>query len=70
MSQNIHEHTHFQSIETIEENCEEMTMDEIFNGKDCYYPGLIPLAYAYLDYINTDPETRKRVDQYLQFISK
>jgi glutamate--cysteine ligase catalytic subunit len=45
-------------------------MDEIFNGKDCYYPGLIPLANAYLDYINTDPETRKRVDIYLQFISR
>jgi glutamate--cysteine ligase catalytic subunit len=45
-------------------------MDEIFNGKDFYYPGLIPLAYAYLDYINTDPETTARVDQYLQFISR
>ena len=44
-------------------------MDEIFNGKDSYFPGLIPLASAYLDYINIDPETRKRVDQYLKFIS-
>ena len=32
-------------------SCEEMTMDEIFNGKGKYYPGLIPLVYAYLDYI-------------------
>ena len=47
-----------------------MTMDEIFNGKGDYYPGLIPLVHAYLDYINTDVETRKRLDEYLLFISK
>jgi glutamate--cysteine ligase catalytic subunit len=47
-----------------------MTMDEIFNGKGNYYPGLIPLVYAYLDYIDCDPETFKRVDQYLNFISR
>jgi len=49
---------------------EEMSMDEIFNGKDLYFPGLIPLVYAYLDYINCDPETFNRIDQYLSFISK
>jgi len=59
-----------QSVESVEDNYEEMTMDEIFNGKDCYFPGLIPLVHAYLDYINTDPETRKRLNQYLQFISR
>jgi len=54
-----------------EDSYEEMTADEIFNGKDGgYYPGLIPLVYAYLDYINCDFETYRRVDQYLQFISK
>ena len=30
-------------------------MDEIFNGKGKYYPGLIPLVYAYLDYIRCIP---------------
>ena len=49
---------------------EEMTMAEIFNGKGAYFPGLIPLIYAYLDYINCDSETYKRIDQYLTFISK
>jgi len=48
---------------------EEMTLDEIFNGKGVYFPGLIPLVYAYLDFINCDPETFARVDQYLQFIA-
>lgn len=59
-----------ESVESIEDNYEEMTMDEIFNGKDCYFPGLIPLVHAYLDYINTDPETRKRLNEYLHFISR
>ena len=47
-----------------------MTLSEIFNGKSSYYPGLIPLVYAYLDYIDCDPETFQRVDQYLTFISE
>ena len=51
-------------------NFEEMTMDEIFNGKDSYYPGLIPLIYAYLDYINFEKDTFQRIDQYLTYISK
>eukprot|EP01038_Epipyxis_sp_PR26KG_P007917 gene7917-10747_t len=49
---------------------EEMTMDEIFNGKDSYYPGLIPLVYAYLEYIKCDNETFQRIDQYLIFIKR
>lgn len=53
-----------------EDSFEEMTTEEIFHGKGVYYPGLIPLVYAYLDYINCDRETYSRVDQYIQFISK
>jgi glutamate--cysteine ligase catalytic subunit len=53
-----------------EDSFEEMTTEEIFHGKGVYYPGLIPLVYAYLDYINCDKETYSRVDQYIQFISK
>lgn len=49
---------------------EEMTMGEIFNGKGDYFPGLLPLVYAYLDFINCDAITYKRVKQYLQFIEK
>lgn len=49
---------------------EEMTMDEIFNGKSTYYPGLIPLIYAYLDYIKCDVDTFSRMDRYLSFISR
>lgn len=52
-----------------DDSFEEMTMDEIFHGKSDYYPGLIPLVYAYLDYIDVDPETFTRVDKYLKLIS-
>jgi hypothetical protein len=48
---------------------EEMTLDEIFNGKDFYFPGLIPLVYAYLEYVHCDEETFNKVDQYLKFVS-
>eukprot|EP01035_Chromulina_nebulosa_P016858 gene16858-22345_t len=47
-----------------------MSMDEIFNGKEHYYPGLIPLVYAYLDFINCEQKTFNRLNEYLQFISK
>ena len=49
---------------------EEMSIDEIFNGKCCYYPGLIPLVYSYLEYVNCDQETFAHLNSYLQFISK
>jgi glutamate--cysteine ligase catalytic subunit len=47
-----------------------MTMTEIFLGKADYYPGLLPLVYAYLDFINCDPDTFQRVNEYLKFIEK
>jgi glutamate--cysteine ligase catalytic subunit len=57
-------------VDEDEDAFEEMTMNEIMNGKGTHYPGLLPLVYAYLDYINCDPETYSRCDQYLQFISQ
>lgn len=53
-----------------ENSFEEMTMAEIMTGKGDYFPGLIPLVQAYLDYINCDTITRKRLDAYMQFIEK
>lgn len=47
-----------------------MTIDEIFNGKDCYFPGLIPLVYGYLEFVNCDAEAFEKLDKYLTFISK
>lgn len=53
-----------------EDSFEEMSMNEIFNGKEMHFPGLIPLIYAYLDYIKCDSETFKRVNEYLNFIQR
>ena len=54
-----------------EENAyEEMTMSEIMCGKGDYFPGLIPLVRAYLDHINCDSVTMKRISQYLDLIER
>jgi len=54
-----------------EENAfEEMSMAEIMCGKGDYFPGLIPLVRAYLDHINADSITMKRLSSYLDFIEK
>lgn len=54
-----------------EENAyEEMTMAEIMRGKGDYFPGLLPLVRAYLDHINCDTVTLKRISTYLDFIER
>lgn len=53
-----------------ENSYEEMTMAEIMRGKGDYFPGLIPLILAYLDYINCDSLTRQRLTEYLDFIER
>ena len=35
-----------------------------------YFPGLIPLVYAYLDHIQCDSLTMERMEKYLDFIEK
>lgn len=53
----------------LDDTVEEMTMDEIFNGKGDYFPGLVPLCYAYLDHMNCDKKAFSKLDGYLRFIS-
>jgi len=53
-----------------ENSYEEMTMAEIMTGKGDYFPGLIPLVYAYLDHIQCDSLTMERMTSYLDFIEK
>lgn len=53
-----------------ENSYEEMTMAEIMTGKGDYFPGLIPLVKAYVDYINCDPITLERITKYLDLIEK
>mmetsp|Transcript_52822 Transcript_52822/g.98952 ORF Transcript_52822/g.98952 Transcript_52822/m.98952 type:complete len:703 (+) Transcript_52822:64-2172(+) len=54
--------------ESKSEQFEEMTMDEIMNGKSCYFPGLVPLCYAYLEHIGCDENSFRRLDQYLKLV--
>lgn len=49
---------------------EEMTMEDIMSGKGDHFPGLIPLIFAYLDYIKCDSVTRERLTTYLEFIER
>lgn len=56
--------------ETRYEMCE-MSMDEIMNGSlRSDFPGLIPLCYAYLNYIHCDEASFSRLDQYLKLIKR
>ncbi|POM64164.1 Glutamate-cysteine ligase catalytic subunit [Phytophthora palmivora] len=52
------------------DRCEPMTIAEIMLGKGSYFPGLIPLVYAYLDYIECDEATRTLVEKYMCLIAK
>ncbi|VDP01463.1 unnamed protein product [Heligmosomoides polygyrus] len=52
------------------EEIEEMTINEIINGTDEGFPGLVPLIKQYLDSADVDVDTRCTVSQYLNFISK
>merc|ERR1719354_1419511 len=53
-----------------ENSYEEMTMKEIMTGKGDYFPGLIPLVRAYLDYINCDDVAHSQITKYLDFIEQ
>ncbi|KAJ3053715.1 hypothetical protein HK097_003566 [Rhizophlyctis rosea] len=54
-----------------EDVCDEMTIDEIINGKpSTSFPGLIPLVRAYLHTISPPISTLHRLESYLELISK
>ncbi|CAG9782921.1 unnamed protein product [Diatraea saccharalis] len=49
---------------------EEMTINEIVNGKDTTFPGLVPLIESYLSGMDVDADTHCSVQQYLKLIQK
>ncbi|GJQ86461.1 hypothetical protein Trydic_g10368 [Trypoxylus dichotomus] len=59
-------------------NCDEalcdqfipMTVNEIINGKEGEFPGLIPLINNYLSGMDVDADTHCTIQQYLKFIQK
>ncbi|KAH9951545.1 glutamate-cysteine ligase catalytic subunit [Amylocystis lapponica] len=54
----------------VEEEYEEMTMEEIMLGKCNAFPGLVGLAYAYLDTLDVDDDTRRRIEEYLTLVKR
>ena len=54
--------------QAIEDEYEEMTINEIINGKGPNFPGLLGLVYAYINSLNVDFATRCDLDRYLQLV--
>lgn len=52
-----------------DEYCE-LTVNEIINGKDGLFVGLIPLMNSYLNSMNVDADTHCTVQRYLKLIQK
>ncbi|KIM61721.1 hypothetical protein SCLCIDRAFT_1215815 [Scleroderma citrinum Foug A] len=52
----------------VEDEYEEMSIQEIFCGKDSNFPGLLGLVDAYLATLETTPDEKKQIDKYLNLI--
>ena len=46
-----------------EDICEQMSVQQILMGKGTYFPGLIPMIFAYLDATGCDPDARSRISE-------
>ncbi|XP_067014301.2 glutamate--cysteine ligase isoform X1 [Anabrus simplex] len=49
---------------------EQMTLDQIINGKEGEFPGLIPLINSYLSSMDVDADTHCTIQQYLKLIQR
>ncbi|KAF9452748.1 glutamate-cysteine ligase catalytic subunit [Macrolepiota fuliginosa MF-IS2] len=54
----------------IKDEYEEMTMDEIMNGKGENFPGLLRLVTAYIDTLDIEAEALARIERYLDLIRR
>jgi glutamate--cysteine ligase catalytic subunit len=54
----------------VEAEYEEMSMDEIMNGRCAAFPGLLGLVNAYLDTLDVDQESKDKIYRYLDFIKR
>ncbi|EJD02940.1 glutamate-cysteine ligase catalytic subunit [Fomitiporia mediterranea MF3/22] len=54
----------------VEDEYELMTLEEIMLGKGAEYPGLLGLVRAYLDTLDVDKETAKKLNSYLDLIKR
>ncbi|KAI6040303.1 glutamate-cysteine ligase-domain-containing protein [Pisolithus marmoratus] len=53
---------------SVEDEYEEMSMKEIFCGKESTFPGLLGLVEAYLGTLEASPYERKQIDKYLDLV--
>lgn len=58
------------SINSIDDDYELMTIDQIINGNGTSFSGLIPLVMDYLNTLNVDSETDRTMQRYLQLIQQ
>ena len=55
-------------VPTYEDLYEKMTVQQILMGKGSYFPGLIPLCFAYLDHAGMDTASKETLIEYLRFV--
>ncbi|XP_058798275.1 glutamate--cysteine ligase catalytic subunit [Phymastichus coffea] len=56
--------------DNIEDEYTEYTIDEIVNGKEGTFPGLIPLVNSYLSSMDADADTHCTIQRYLKLIQR
>lgn len=49
---------------------DQFSIDEIVNGKESVFPGLVPIVHSYLDTLHLDVDTRCSMSKYLSLIQK
>ncbi|KAF7321268.1 Glutamate-cysteine ligase catalytic subunit [Mycena kentingensis (nom. inval.)] len=54
----------------VDDEYEEMSMDEIINGKGADFPGLLGLINTYLETLDMEPDERSRIDAYLDLVRR
>ncbi|KAI6040302.1 glutamate-cysteine ligase-domain-containing protein [Pisolithus marmoratus] len=55
---------------SVEDEYEEMSMKDIFCGKESAFPGLLGLVEAYLGTLEATPEERRQIDKYLDLVRR
>ncbi|RDX47958.1 glutamate-cysteine ligase catalytic subunit [Lentinus brumalis] len=55
---------------SIEDEYEEMSLEEIMNGKSARFPGLLNLVYMYLETLDVDEESGRKIEEYLDLVRR
>lgn len=58
------------SIKPCEDEYTLMTINEIINGKENEFPGLVPLIHNYLSSVDVDTDTHCTIQQYLRLVQR